>query len=731
MNLQPTDIITKQSNGKESLWVSQRYIMQVCSVDDSYLKVARFRYKQKVRKCDLAKSKEFLPDNNKGWRYADTNNGFYYCYDNIPDTKPANYRSKIGSEQDLKNALNQVSSSFKVSLNDTIKSTLKQKVNELINNDDVNYYMYDSNVLFNREKATELAKAKAWCIFIKEQYASEGFKTFGIQKKNEFLNICTDILTNAFLEGLKVTSPAYLRNKIDRFPAEGLISQRDFLISEKFDNDNARKVGKSLLFDAETGEEFKFDAHEALMYYGYMNPGGSSKEDIRTIYTDFYYNSIIEWGHQPIAYRTFCHYLGMLHNELLTAKERHGVEYYKKTQLTYIPQKKLQYSHSLFCGDGSGTIQYKYYKTVKGKEVLSTMKLYVILIADVASRQIVGWAPSLKGFHSESPEMTENAVKMAVKNCDYQTMFEFVSDNHGSFTSKESKEILNTVFNKVRTIEAGNSQSNPAETEFRLFKKTLKGLSNFGSTSWGVGIEGQSNPDYLDIQSFPTYENAILQFAEIVEKWNNTKLRDGISPAERFVNKNPKCNDIDPRIIRKIFANHTKVDLSYMRGFVNVAKTKGYETIEKYQFEIPDYWDTGAEILGKATNYRKNIEVKVIWNEEMADLYTLDGKFIISCPPALKSSSSEAESDDQSKYALGHHQKRKENQLAKADEFLASLQDAFGTIDQDLPYEHQMALGGNKESFNGKMNTAEGEKLDKKAIKKQRIDRDFDENEWS
>ena len=115
----------------------------------------------------------------------------------------------------------------------------------------------------------------------------------------------------------------------------------------------------------------------------------------------------------------------------------------------------------------------------------------------------------------------------------------------------------------------------------------------------------------------------------------------------------------------------------------------------------------------------------------MADLYTLDGKFIISCPPALKSSSSEAESDDQSKYALGHHQKRKENQLAKADEFLASLQDAFGTIDQDLPYEHQMALGGNKESFNGKMNTAEGEKLDKKAIKKQRIDRDFDENEWS
>lgn len=727
MNFRQGDIITRRTDGRETLWISQRLIMEACNIDEDFLRTtARKRYKKTVRKCDLAKYKEFLPDSGKGWRWAKTNYGFYYCYDNIPDRAPVNYRSKLGTEQDLKNALKEVSSRFKVSLADSIKAALKQKVQDYFSNEDVNYYMYDADVLFNREKATELARAKAWCIFIKEQYFSESFKNFGIQKKSEFLNICTDILTNSYLEGLKVTSPAYLRNKIERFPAEGLLNQRDFLISDKFDNDNARKVGKSVLVDTETGEEFKFDAHEALMYYGYMNPGGSSKEDIRTIYTDFYYDSIIEWGHQPIAYRTFCHYLGMLHNKLLTAKERHGEEYYKKHHLTYIPQKKMQYAHSLFCGDGSGTIQYKYYNS---KRELKTMKLYVILIADVASRQIVGWAPSLKGLHNETPEMLEQAVKMAVKSCEYQTMFEFVSDNHGAFTSKESKELLNTVFSKVRTIEAGNSQSNPAETEFRLFKKTLKGLSNFGSTSWNVGIEGRSNPDYLDIESFPTYEDAIIQFAEIVERWNNAKLRDGIAPAERFTNKNPKCKDMDARIVRKLFGNHTEVDLSYMRGFVNVAKTKGYETVDKYQFEIPDYWETGAEILGKATNYRKNIRVKVIWNEEMADLYTLDGKFIISCPPALKSSGSHAESDENTKYALGHHKKRKENQLAKADEFLASLQEAFGDITQDLPYEHQMALGGTKESFNGRMNESESQKLDKKAIKRQRINRDFDENE--
>ncbi|MDB0613557.1 hypothetical protein PL371_17145 [Tenacibaculum maritimum] len=177
--------------------------------------------------------------------------------------------------------------------------------------------------------------------------------------------------------------------------------------------------------------------------------------------------------------------------------------------MTYVPSEKLKYAHSLFAGDGSGTINYKY---VDKKGKLKTMKLFVMLISDVSSRQIVGYSFSKKGFHNETTDMMKDAVKMAIKNCDYQTMFEFVSDNHGAFTSAESKEFLNLVFNKVRTIESGNSQANPAETEFRLFKQALKGLENFSSTSWNVGVEGQANPDYLDIKSLPTYEEAVLQF---------------------------------------------------------------------------------------------------------------------------------------------------------------------------------------------------------------------------
>ena len=721
MNLQPTDIIIRKTDGTETLWLSQRLVMEVCGIDDEYLRLSKVRYKKSVRSCDLAKSKEFLPDSGKAWRWARTGNGFYYCLDNIPDRAPKHYRSMFGTAEELKEALKGLENTSKKALNENIKDMIKQQVKALVNLDDARYYEYDAPVLFNPKKAKELARAKAWISYIKENYENGGYKNLGLLRKQDFLAVCTDILAEMQLEGLKVNNSAYLRRKTENFPAD-LLSQRDYLINERYDNDNARKVGKYPLFDEETGEIFKFDAHQAIMYNAYMNPFGSSKEAIRQLYVNIYSEAIREFGFEPIAYRTFCDHLTRFHKHMLMAKERHGKDYFRKQFLTYLPQKKLQYSHSLFAGDGSGTINYKYYGK---KNELKTMKLYVMLISDVASRKIVGWSVAEKGSHKETPEMVREAVKMAVKNCNYQTMFEFISDNHGAFTDSNSEAFLGMVFNKVRTIEAGNSQANPAETEFRLFKQSLKGLSNYGSTSWNAGIEGQSNPDYFNVKDLPTYEEAIEQFSEIVERWNAGKLRDGSTPNERFEHKNPKCADIDSRIIRRIYGNHTQADISYMRGFVKVEKTRGYEYRESYLFEIPDYWGDGGEMIAKATGYKKNASVKIVWTEEMADLYTLDDKFIMSCPPAVLASSSHAEADEESLKALGHHQKRKEQMEYTADEFLNNLTDIWS----ELPYEHQMKAGGSKESYNEKMIEAENSQQkakSKKSLKKIKADRDFE-----
>lgn len=244
MNLQPTDILIRKTDGTETLWLSQRLVMEVCGIDDGTLQTNRDRYKKSVRSCDLAKSKEFLPGSGKAWRWARTSNGFYYCLDNIPDRAPKYYRSMFGTAEELKEALKGLENTSKKALNENIKDMIKQQVKAMVNLDDARYYEYDAPVLFNPKKAKELAKAKAWISYIKENYENGGYKNLGLLRKQDFLAVCTDILAEMQLEGLKVNNSAYLRRKTENFPAD-LLGQRDYLINERYDNDNARKVGKS------------------------------------------------------------------------------------------------------------------------------------------------------------------------------------------------------------------------------------------------------------------------------------------------------------------------------------------------------------------------------------------------------------------------------------------------------------------------------------------------------
>lgn len=724
LQIQNSDIIVKKSSGDSILWLSERLITDICNTSNDYLRKVRVKYKKTVQ--PKYKKNEFLPDTGKSWRFAKTDFGFYYCFDNIPDRQPTFYKSKIGTRNSLMNLLKGFRSNTTTKINNQIKEDLQEIVNRHISAACIRYYMLEAPVLFNEKDATELAEALAWCKFIKLHYDNSTFTNFGITKKKDFLQLCTEILQDKQLVGLKVNSPDYLRQKINGFPVLGNnVEQQNYMISKKFNNDNARIVGKYQLVDDETGEVFDFDAHKALMFYGFMNPGESSKEAIRQIYVNYYKPNIEAMGFEPVSYRTYCLHMTALHNRIKSARERHGKDYYKKFVQTYVPSKKLQYAHSLFAGDGSGTINYKYYKP---NGDLATMKLYVMLISDVASRKIVGWSVAPKGQHFESTEMTKSAVKMAMETCEHQTMFEFISDNHKAFKSDESQKFLNLVFNKVRRIKAHNSQANPAETEFRLFKQSLKGLSNFGSTSWNVGLEGQSNPDYFNLEDLPTYEDAIIQFHHIVKKWNAAELRDGTTPNQRFEHKHPEIAPLNPKIVRLIEGNHTAITVSDLRGFVVTSKTKGYSYRQDYAFEIEDFWDDGFEKISKAVNYRKDVKVKVVWDEEFADLYTFDGKFIMSCPRTTLSSQSHAEADESTKEALGHHLKRKKKQEEAVDAFEESLYDALSA----LPYGHQMATGGSKETYNQAMSEKENSEAKQNDIrsKKERNNDGFNESEW-
>lgn len=721
MQLLPNDIIVRNYNDGETLWISQRLLLQICQITEEYLRVrVRPLFKKSITKN--YKYGDFLPNTGSAWRWGKVNGSFYYDFDCLPDRKPTKYRSKLGTKHELLTAYEALLSTDKNNKQNLLANTIKAHVNTFIDNTDIRYFMYDAIVSYNTNQSLQMATARAWCMFINKQLINDQFKQLGINKKQDFLQVCADMIAPLQLEGFKVNSAAYLRNKINEFPLEASTAeQRNFFVSGKYGNDNAQIVGKYPLVDESTGQIYQFDIHQALMFNLYMNPGGSTKEYIRTLWERDYFEDVQEFDLQPVAYRTFCHHLTRFNRQIQTSRARHGEDHYKKHVQTYVTTDRLQFAHSLFAGDGSGTINYKY-KKPNGK--WSTMKLYVILITDVASRFIAGWSAAPVGSHKETDQMTKEAVKMAIENGGNQTMFEFVSDNHGAFKSSEARNFLNLAFNKVRNIEAGNSQANPAETQFRLFKRSLKDIKNFLSTSWETGIEGQANPDHLDIDELPNYNDALIQMHELIKRWNNAQLRDGVSPAERFANKHPKCEPLEPVVLRYLFAKHTKVDVSYMRGYVNVHRSKGYDS-EQFQFEIPHYGAAGTEMIAKATGYSSGAEVKVVWDNDFADLYTLDEKFIMSCPRVIGTVQSHAEMDDDKAAALGHLKGRKTRQAEFVDEFEASLNEVIN----DLGYSHAMVMGGNKENYNENQINKENTNL--KNTTKKRVDRDFNDSDWS
>lgn len=690
------DILTRSEQGSKTLWINQRLISETCNLSEEYLWKIRSLYKQSLPPSH--QNFDILPDNGKAWRWAKMNGAFYYALNRIPNRAPKYYRDMLPTEDELFRLMDTMQVRTKGEAVEFIKREIAGKVNEFLKSDDVQYFKYESEPSFTQDKAVQLAESKAWCQLIYTFINSGKYRTLGVNRKEHFYQLCTDIISPLRLEGLHIKTAKSLRKKLHYFPALDELAQRQYLASSKYGNQNARKIGKFKLVDTITGEILDFDIHEAIMFNLYMNPGQPQKEELLPLWED-YKETLAEFTVEPaMAYRTFCQYCSRFDTDLATAKARHGKDYYSKHYLTYVPSEPLKYAHSLFAGDGSATVAYKYYDK-DGK--CCRMNLYVILISDVASRNIAGWAPAREGMHNETPRMVEQAVKMAVKAGGYQTMFEIVTDNHGAFTGAESVELLSGIFNKVRTIRPGNSQANPAETQFRLFKKTLKRFDNFLRSSWNGGINSQANPDFIpNNDALPTYEEAIIQMGKIIEAYNRKQLRDGSTSIQRFSNKHPECKPMDPRQLRSVFGHKTKVDVSYMRGFVQVWKGD-----QLFKFEIPDYM-VSASTIAKATGYKPDAQVWVRWDETGADLYNQEGKYIMSCNPTKKAVQSQAESNEGTDYAIGHHEKRQRIQEETADRFERKISEAAALIHTGNVEAYNIAVTDrnfSKETYNATM----------------------------
>lgn len=690
MNIRQNDIVVKRILDSTTLWISERYICEVLGQGMSeYLwKRGRTNYKKSVPPSQ--QTKDILPDTGKAWRYARLNNQFYYDFDRIPDRRDTQYRSRLGDKDTLLLAVDQQAASHRQATVRETASLIQRYIQARISNTDVNlfrYYEVGGVCKFNFDKARQLAEALTWARSIKELIANGRFREFGIQTQESFYEACAAILYKRQLEGFTITTGGSLRKKLHYFPADET-EQYAFFVTARYGNNNARKLGKCKLVDEQTGEIKRFDLHEALILKLWMNFGSSAKESKIALWGQ-YQRDIEYLGEKELSYSTFCHYTNMYDTRLKTYRERHGWKAYASTFLSYIPTEALRYGNSLWCADGSGTLAYTYTDR-SGKQ--RAMRLYVIMVTDVATGQIVGWAPARCGQHAETPEMVRQAVLMGLEGCGRREIMEFVSDNHGAFTGAESVEFLTEVCRKVRTIEPGNSQANYAETQFRLFKKTIRNEFNWLGSSWSsTDIGNTANEDYLDKSTFPTYEEVLLQIGRKIEAWNNTATHSGDTRAELYAaGIHPEAARIDPRVWRHVAGNCTEQEITRQRG--NILIDKGGQ---KHMFEIPDV-ESVSEVIRRYLGYASTVRARMYWDADECDLYTLDGRFMFTCFAARKAVKSHAEATPQNARNLSHHVSRKAAQQEAVARYEDDAREVAEWIDEQLPYAVAARLSGGR-----------------------------------
>lgn len=707
--LLPNDILIRTTSEGATLWVSQRLVVKCCGVSEGYARKVRVLYKQSLpaswRKA--AEGAEFLlGDNGKAWRWGRKGGQYYYDYDRIPDRVPACYRSALPSREELEAFVEDRNLAASRERRAALRGTLTAAVARLEDNTDTRWIQTRSGFQVDLPKCRDYARALAWCRLITHTVRDGKVEAFGTPTVGAFYDACAAVLAELRLSNLRVSTGASLRKKLAGFPTD-VEEQRRWIISRKIGNSNRQIVGKYPVINYETGEIYRFDVHEAFMLMAYVNFDGPQKESLTALYHEKYVPAINEAGELPVSERTFCRRLTSLPNRLQFDLFRHGEDYYKKHYLTYIPSEELTYAHSLLCGDGSGLISYRYtarkYDRERRRwgEETRTRNLYAVMITDVASGYIAGYGIAPEGSSEESFAIVQEAVRMAVDAGGRQTMFEFVSDNAPSFSKAASREWLASVFNRVRRIEAGNSQANPAEKYFRLFKNlVLRSCREFVRSSHNAQIGGRANTDGMSVFDYPTYDEAIAVLRERIDAWNHRRGGDGTTPAERFACKNPECRPMDDRQLRQIFGTSTELSIERMRGFVTPG---GKEAARMY--EIPDYTSTGAATISRATGNGYDSRVRVVYDETGADLYSLDGRFIMTCPPVAKTSNAYIETTPEQRQAREHLRARKaadwEATQIAADELLRTSEYMAG-----YGYEDAVRLGDRKGDINEAYETA-------------------------
>jgi transposase InsO family protein len=651
-------VVIKNYGSRRTIWLRHSYVMDAWGEDMSENLMRKNR------------SIATLDENRIGtaWRWCKMDGHFFYDYEGITDRAPKKYRSRLPSESEL---VNMGRNPYNADdLRERIVDKIRQEANSYIRKDDITYYMYDAPQSLPYQQAFEAVRALGFARLF--HFYSAAFVRLGLESKKDFYSVAAEVLATEELRNFKTTTAESFRLRLAEFHhALQQGKEREFFLSNKLGNTNRSIVGKAKIVDGETGELMTFDIHETAIFLAWLNIGGAAKQ-FKTYAWEFQYCPMVkQLGIDPVSYTSFCRHTDSFHNKALSAMELHGNAYFGHKYLPYVPCEPLRFKDTLWVADGSGMKEQ--YRTPSGKPAT----LYGVLVADVASGFILGLQITRRA-EGESAEAVQKAFAQAWVASGGWSPADLLSDNGGGFTNGDTEERLTVALGKKpRTTNLGKSQENPAEVIVKLFNTMARQSEHWAGQYQAKDIHYKANPDYQDLRSLPTETEAYERVMARVQAYNDQKGGDGLSRRERYqqLTRNPKAHKPEPVALRRAWSWRTTVDLDWQRGFVNITKDS-----QPYQYTIPNY-HANLPIISKALGFTGDARVEVCHDGDFADLYTPDGKYILTCEATERGFKSLAEATPENVAAHEAHRTRVKEFTNSAKEFRDGIVEAAEAIE--------------------------------------------------
>ncbi|MDY3530292.1 transposase family protein [Riemerella anatipestifer] len=506
MNLLATDIIVRKKNAVETVWLSQRLIMEVCGVSEEYLWKVRSKYKSSVKGTYLTAT--YFPNTGKAWRWAKVKNSFYYCIDNIPNQAPTHYRSLFGDTESLKKEWKtQTTNDNLAKLRKVFFSYIEEHYKEYLS-----YYNGLDEV--KRKSLAKSCSAVAFMMENKDTYPGTKMKLY---------NDLSVILKE---------------NKIQYLPRNPLRLKEKVTILEETDHSITDII--RLPREGHKGA-LKYTDPVLFSWLLHLRANGGNFSQIHIIRE--LWKACDRTGRKKPSERWCKDFLKKPHIEFLTAEKRFGSSKKSNIYKSYIPFEDALYAGDCWQIDAT-RVNIIAHETKDNEGNKIQKHLMAVVVRDVMSGDILGYNLT----YSENKTSFAKALQMAVKRAGYLP-YEIVTDKFPGHNTPENKvliERLESLGVRVRFTHLATDKAS-VERWFGTFQSVVLMGSKY---YYGEGItstreSAHRSPEYLEKlkreskkAGFNVVE-AVEECESLLEYWRNLKYSEYSRKHKEF-HKTPK-----------------------------------------------------------------------------------------------------------------------------------------------------------------------------------------------